>query len=136
MQNIHPAMSFLQRPLALSHSSREASLCCFPPCCQSCPPCEKAQCLPHLLRTAVSTLLGFSIWLFSGCSGTGMHTWMKDMSSREPPPAHHNKRGFIHHCLKPIKEATSTGNMPMLWQTANESIAPTWQSLFKGTPLL
>lgn len=42
----------------------------------------------------------------------------------------------MHRCLKPIKEATSTENMLMLWQTASESIAPIWQSLFKGTPLL
>lgn len=78
-------------------------------------------------------------WLqhsFSGCSCAGMQSWMKDRSSRQPPPAHHNKKEFIHHCLKPIKEATRTGNMAMLCQTANDSTAPSWQSLYKGTPLL
>lgn len=97
-----------QRPSALSDSAGETSLCCFPPCCRSCPPGDKAQRLLHMPRTALSTLPGSSVWLFCSCCWLGIHrrvhTWKKERGSRGPPPAHQNKRHFIHHCLKAITE--------------------------------
>lgn len=76
VQKLHPARSALQWPSApekapgvVSHLAATAAL-----------PVTRLNTFPSYWE---STLLGFSTWLFSGCSCTGMHAWMKDRSSRE-----------------------------------------------------
>lgn len=63
---------------------------------------DSTRCLPHVPRSALSTSLGFSVWMFSGCSWLAIcrrvHIW------KGRTAAYQNKRDFTRCCLQAITQ--------------------------------